>query len=338
MRKRILKSIFLAKKPVHLILHVTNKCNLRCKTCFIDFSKDTQNELTLAEIEEIAAYLNGLIWLDIGGGEPFLREDLPDICAAFDAKSISIPTNGFDPTLIYETIKKVRNRTNAEINIDVSIDGSEETNDDIRGKGCFKKSVETLELLKTIKGIRLKIHTVLCEKNYNEIVDFMRFMKKFDADFHSIIFRRGPTSAPPPYGLPPYERLQKIKDEIFKIWRTYDYGFKGIEAKILRNYQRSMYETSLRILKEKRQIPDCLAGKRHLVIYADGDLAFCEMLRPFGNIRKENIETLLRSKNAEAQRDFIKEKKCYCHHNCNMIDNFFLNPLQYPKLLSGVWR
>jgi len=86
MRKRILKSAFLASRPVHLILHVTNRCNLRCRTCFVDFDNYQGKELTLKEIERISKYLGKLIWLDVGGGEPFLRDDLHDICALFDAK------------------------------------------------------------------------------------------------------------------------------------------------------------------------------------------------------------------------------------------------------------
>ena len=42
------------------------------------------------------------------------------------------------------------------------------------------------------------------------------------------------------------------------------------------------------------------------------------------------------SKKAKNMRKFIKEKKCYCHHNCNFLDNIFLNPSQYPKLLFGI--
>ncbi len=336
MKKRILISALLTKKPSHLILHVTNKCNLRCKTCFVDFTKD-EKELTLDEIEEISNYLNKLIWLDIGGGEPFLRKDLPEICAKFNTKSISIPTNGFDPELIYGITKKIRERTKAEVHISISIDGFKKTNDDIRDKGCFDKSIETLKILKRIKGIKIKVNTVLCEKNYDEIIDFMKFIKKFNIDFHSIIFLRG-ISRDPAFKCPSYEKLVKIKKDIFKIWDTYDYGFQSIEKKILQNYQKCLYETSLKIIKEKRQLPRCLAGKQHLVIYSNGDIAFCETLKPLGNLRKENINTLLKSNVAEEQRKMIKNKKCYCYHNCNMIDNYFLNPAHYPKLLSGIWK
>lgn len=336
MKKRILISTLFHNRPNHLILHITNRCNLRCKTCFVDFTKG-EKELTMDEIEKISNYLNKLIWLDISGGEPFLRKDLPEICARFNTKSISIPTNGFDPNLIYKTTKKIRERTKAEVHISVSIDGFKKTNDSIRDNGCFDKSIETLNLLKTIKGIKIKVNTVLCEENYDEIIDFMKFIKTFNIDFHSIIFLRG-ISRDLAFKCPSYKKLTKIKKDIFKIWGTYNYGFQTIEKKVLKSYQKYLYETSLKIIKEKRQIPRCLAGKQHLVIYSNGDIAFCEILKPFGNLRKKKLNSLLKSKAAEEQRKIIKNRKCYCYHNCNMLDNYFLNPIHYPKLLVGILK
>ena len=332
MKKRILKAAIFPKNPSHLILHVTNQCNLRCKTCFVDFDKYKEKELTLTEINSISQTLGKLIWLDISGGEPFLRSDLPEICSKFDTKSIGIPTNGYNPNLIYETTKKIREKTKAELTIALSLDGFEKTNDEIRTKGCFKKSIETLKLLKTIPNIKVKINTVLCEKNYDELIDFMNFIKPFNVDFHSIIFLRG-ISRDPEFKLPSYDKLLKIREEIFKIWQSYNYGFKSIEGKILQNYQQILYNTSLKVIEEQKQIPKCLAHKQHLVIYPSGDIAFCELLPSFGNLRVQPLKTLLKSEKAQHQRKSIKKKSCHCHHNCNMVDNFFLNPLQYPKLL-----
>lgn len=337
MKKRILSHLFLNNNRSHLVLHVTNRCNLRCKTCFLDFENDKGSELTLEEIDGISEDVGKLIWLDISGGEPFLRKDIPDICAKFDTKLISIPTNGFDPTLIYETTKEIISKTNAQINIAISLDGFEKTNAIIRSEDSFKKAIKTLELLKTIRSISVKVNTVLCEKNYDEIIDFMKFIKQYNIEFHSIIFQRGGARFPD-YECPSYDKLLKIKNDIFNIWETYNYGFKTIEGKILANYHKCMYETSLKIIKERRQVPPCLAGKRHLVIYANGDISFCETLAPFGNIREGDIGTVLSSTAAREQREFIQERKCYCHHNCNILDNFFLNPLQYPKLLTGSIR
>ena len=221
--------------------------------------------------------------------------------------------------------------------IDVSLDGFEETNDLIRNKGCFKKSLETLKKLKRIKDVKIKVNTVLCEKNYAEIMDFMKFIKTFEPDFHSLIFLRG-KPRDPSYKRPSLDKLEKIKSDIFSIWSNYNYGLSKMENKILQSYQKLMYETSLRILREKRQIPPCVAGSRHLVIYPNGHVSSCEILQPFGNIRSQPIHKVLRSGPARERKKHIKALKCNCYHNCNMIDNFFLNPTQYPRLFLGMLK
>jgi len=218
----------------------------------------------------------------------------------------------------------------------VSIDGFEATNDSIRDRGSFKKAVETAKALRGIKGVRVKINTVLCKANYNEIIDFMKFVRGMEVDFHSIILLRGkPRNSE--FSLPTYDELCEIKDDIFKMWSAYDYGLRSFDVKILQKYQRKMFETSLKVIKEKKQYPKCVAHKYHLVIYSNGDVSFCEMLNTFGNLREKNLEEILRSDNAEKVRKLIKGKKCFCHHNCNMIDNFFLNPLQFSKLIPRIF-
>jgi MoaA/NifB/PqqE/SkfB family radical SAM enzyme len=332
MKNAILKSLLAPRSVAHFILHVTNRCPLRCKTCFVDKDTVAGEELSREEIRDIAREFNKLVWLDISGGEPFLRDDLPDICALFKAASIGIPTNAFDPGLIAGMARQIRNKVNAEINISVSIDGFEAVNDDVRGKGCFEKSLKTVALLKRIKGIRVKVNTVLCNLTYPDIIKFMAFVRTLGVDFHSIIFRRGDPSSSEEYDCPCYNDLNRIKEDVFRMWSGYDYGFGNFQRMLLRNYQRALYNFSLRVIKEGVQSPGCLAGRRHLVVYANGDVSFCEMLHPFGNLRARPLSKLLSSHEAEAVRKSIIRRECRCYHNCNMLDNFFLNITQYPKL------
>ena len=81
------------KRMKHMIVHVTNACNFRCDHCFVDF-ESKKRDLKLDEYKKLGADSESLLWLDIGGGEPFLRKDLADIICAFDSKIVHIPTNG----------------------------------------------------------------------------------------------------------------------------------------------------------------------------------------------------------------------------------------------------
>lgn len=331
MKSALLQSLFFSRKPAHLILHVTNRCNLRCRTCF-RADRDDNDELSLQEIDEIASYFDKLLWLEISGGEPFVREDLIDILLRFNAKSISIATNGYDPEAIYDTVKRLRDTSRAIINIAVSLDGFQSTNDDIRGPGTFQRALKTLKMLKKLEGVIVSANTVLSQRNLDELFPFMEFIRGTMVDFHSIILLRG-TPRDSTLTRPSYQELLGLKNGIFHYWNSYSYGVNFLERRILNRYQRIAYETTIRIIREKKQIPKCLAWRAHAVVYANGDVAFCEMLDPFGNLRKQPLGSLFVSRRALAQKRNIQDGNCSCYHNCNMMDNYFLNMFQYPKLL-----
>ena len=82
----ILKNRFFSESPFFLILYVTARCNARCKFCYYwdNISNwRTRQHLEVDEIEKIASRLDTLQQLTISGGEPFLREELAEICTIF---------------------------------------------------------------------------------------------------------------------------------------------------------------------------------------------------------------------------------------------------------------
>src|ERR1700722_12511538 len=97
----------------HMIVHVTNHCNFRCSHCFIDFSP--KKDLTLASYQKLGHEVGPLFWLDIAGGEPFLRKDLAEIVASFDANVVQIPSNGSLPKLMAEQLDRMRSTTKAQV-------------------------------------------------------------------------------------------------------------------------------------------------------------------------------------------------------------------------------
>jgi len=73
------------RNPVQVTLFVTSRCNLRCKMCFYwePIENSSKGEISLNEIEKISKSMPNFTWLLIGGGEPFIRKDLPDIITHF---------------------------------------------------------------------------------------------------------------------------------------------------------------------------------------------------------------------------------------------------------------
>ena len=76
---------FLKKAPVQVTLFVTSRCNIRCKMCFYwePVENKSTHEISLDEIEKISKSMPNFFWLLVGGGEIFVRKDLPEIIKIF---------------------------------------------------------------------------------------------------------------------------------------------------------------------------------------------------------------------------------------------------------------
>lgn len=321
---------WLRRRVQHVIVHVTNRCNLRCAHCFVDFTPAP--EIPLERFQELGREMGSLYWLDIAGGEPFLREELPQIVGAFEAEIVQIPTNGSRPAAFAAAAREVVRQARARVAVSISIDGLEDLHDRIRGRpGLWGKAWETFDALRE-QGIPLKINTVLTNQNQGEILKLMEYVRGRNPDFHSIILHRG-ASLQEGVGLPPLPEVRAMGPDVFAILGTYTYGQNAAMAHVLRNYHRYLWNLSLQTLERETQVIPCLAGQAHLVVLGNGAVSSCEMLPPVGNIRQQAWGDILGSDALRRQRESIRRKDCFCTHNCAMLDSIFFRLESFFPLL-----
>jgi len=90
------------RRPTHpykLTFCLTFWCNYRCETCNIWHMKP-RDELKLDEIREFFHRSKRFVWVDLTGGEVWLRKDFVDICEALTTECknlllLHFPTNGY---------------------------------------------------------------------------------------------------------------------------------------------------------------------------------------------------------------------------------------------------
>lgn len=121
---------------------VTYRCNARCNMCN-RYKKPSQpeEEISLETIKKLPP----MYFTNITGGEPFIRTDLKEIVRELRKKSdrIVISTNGFFTDRIVELCREF-----PDIGIRISIEGLEETNNQIRGlEDGFNRGYSTLKKL-----------------------------------------------------------------------------------------------------------------------------------------------------------------------------------------------
>ena len=124
--------------PVKVNFCVTYWCQYRCKTCNIWRRKPT-GELSTDELLQFVRQNPQIAWLDVTGGEIFLRKDIGDFFGAVATSwkrlaLVHFATNGFLTDRIVTTARRIAATTPAELIVTVSLDGDEELNDEIRDR------------------------------------------------------------------------------------------------------------------------------------------------------------------------------------------------------------
>ena len=129
--------------PTDMCVIATYRCPMRCRMCNIwQHPTDKSREIRPEELE----VLPRVKFVNITGGEPFIREDLEDMVEVLSGKTdrIVISTSGwFDQRVIRLAEKFPR------IGIRISIEGLSQKNDELRGRpGGFDKGLNTLLTLR----------------------------------------------------------------------------------------------------------------------------------------------------------------------------------------------
>lgn len=137
--------------PVFLIASITSSCNLHCTGCYSranEACSDTKpvNQLTGDEWEDIFRQAKeiGISFIVLAGGEPMLREDV--LLKASKCPEILFPifTNG---TMLNEGYLKLFDDNRNLVPI-LSIEGDEKVTDLRRGKGVYKKLLDSMKVMK----------------------------------------------------------------------------------------------------------------------------------------------------------------------------------------------
>lgn len=157
----------------------TYRCDSRCSMCYIWKNPTHPDyELDLTALEKLPGRFDHL---NITGGEPTLRKDLPAICELLypKAKTLEISTNGLHADVLEPIVKRY-----PDVKIRISLEGFEATNNVIRGeKNGFKRKVATMERLVAAGGTDLGFATTFQDENVEEIVDLYHFAEGLGLEF-----------------------------------------------------------------------------------------------------------------------------------------------------------
>jgi MoaA/NifB/PqqE/SkfB family radical SAM enzyme len=171
--------------PFGSLFEITPRCNLNCIHCVHPINvRSLKSELKLKEIYDILDQLQkiGCIWLNLSGGEPFIRDDFIKIYKYAIKRGflVSIFTNG---VLINETHIKILKEFRPFV-LRISLYGASEKiyYKITRTKNIFRKLMNNLLLLKK-NGIDFRLLAQINKENINEAKEMKKIAKNLNAEF-----------------------------------------------------------------------------------------------------------------------------------------------------------
>jgi radical SAM protein with 4Fe4S-binding SPASM domain len=329
--------------PTFLIYQVTTACNSRCRMCGIWRTKP-DNELLLREFEDLLSrpLMQKIRWVNITGGEPFIRKDLVQLVKALKDRVptlelVAIPTNGFLTDKVVSTVKDLVDVLGPGVllNVNVSIDDIGEKHDFIRRTpGGYQKAITTLDELMKLQLSRPNFETgtetVVMDHNIRDIRHIYSTLKE-----HTPHVNITPAILSPYYN-PEDSECGKLSPG------TIDELVAFLEELRLKEpayaYYHSKVGTILKAKRLKKRPFPCLGGFKTMYLDARGNVYPCLMLPVdkfrFGNIREASVEELW---HGETARDIRRRLKGHlfctrCSNNCDILNN-----IKEETLDVGIW-
>jgi len=295
--------------PNRVVLDVTRRCNLRCSMCHT-WKAPSEGELSLAEIDGVLGQLPRLVWLDITGGEPFVRHDAPDLLEVAITRPpalqvLHFQTNGWATERIVAGTRAARaRRDGVELIVTVSIDGPPLVHDRIRGRaGAFDRALATLRALWALPGVEVHVGTTV---NHDNAESLDELGARLLAEIPGFTARRwhlnwiqvsqhfygnGHLAAEP--RVEPGLRIRELRRR------------RGIPSGLV-ELMEQLYLVNLEFVQRGNPsaIP-CQALRSTLFISPEGDLYPCHLYdRALGNLREYDLATLWHSSELlDARRD-----------------------------------
>lgn len=308
-----------SRYPIWCAWQVTYRCNFRCGFC--NYWKDPAGllpEQTVAQIQEGSRKLGhlGSLMVSIAGGEPTLRNDLPEVVAAIGQYHFPfMTTNGYLVTQDLADSLFGAGLWGASISLDY-IDPAR--HDRRRGTpGAFERAVAAMDHFSRARKYdwqRVNLMCVLMHDNMDDIERLIQLAAQHDAYFM----------------LQPYCTRKTGSDGF--VCHEPDIG-KRLVA--LREKHPNFLSNPLFLTRFdqaiREGIPGCRAGRAFFNIDSVGGVAICVERRsnPVGNLYEQSIQTLIERMRAESRQNTCTD----CWYNCRGEVESLYNPIGVLKAL-----
>lgn len=278
--------------PIKIQWKITNKCNLKCKHCYL--GKLDGFELPFEKANEIADTIinSNVMEVTISGGECLTYKGIEKIIKKFLINGIKVDV--FTNALL---LKNVLDKIDSDILnksallFYVSVDGLKSSHEQIRGKNTFDKTIENIKYA-IEKGYPIVTNTVINKINYCDIMDMIVLLKQMgvkDVQLSNLIVQGSADSS---MKISLSEQMA-LKEKINDLYKEHpEFGYIYYSEVPDSDGVRKVYSLSN---GKKDFIGNdnwkCTAGVARVTIDSNGKVYCCPFIKDsyLGDLNKENL-------------------------------------------------
>ncbi|QCC57600.1 TIGR04053 family radical SAM/SPASM domain-containing protein [Natrinema thermotolerans] len=222
-----------SERPFVLIWELTQACGLACDHCRADAKPQRHpDELSTAEgkalLEDAAEFGDGQLVV-LSGGDPLVRDDVPELIAHGDDLGLRMTITPSGTGSL--TADRIEEMADAGLKrMAVSLDGaSPETHDAFRGEdGSFEETIRAVEDAREA-GLPVQVNTTVCQQTVAELPAIRDLLTEIGAVMWSVFFLvpvgRGRVLEP----IAP-DRADAVMEWLHEVSDTEPFGVKTTEA------------------------------------------------------------------------------------------------------------
>ncbi|MCM1356031.1 MAG: radical SAM protein [Staphylococcus sp.] len=295
-------------KPTDASIILTYRCPMQCQMCNIwQYPTDKKEEIKASDLTSLPK----LKFINLTGGEPFIREDLPEIVEECfrHTDRIVISTSGWFEERVIALARRFPN-----IGIRISIEGLSRKNDELRGReGGFDKGLRTLLKLRQMGVKDIGFGCTVSNNNSEDMLSLYRLSKSLGLEFATAAFHNS-------YYFHKDDNEITNRETVCRDFETL------IEWQLKENHPKSWFRAFFNMglinyIEGNRRMLPCEAGSANFFIDPWGEVYPCNGLEAkvwkdsMGNIHDAPFMELWTSEQAERVREKVRK----CPKNCWMV-------------------
>lgn len=269
-----------------------------------------------------------LRYVNLSGGEPFLRTDLPQlveaVMGACPKAQIVISTNGLvSQKRVREAAAGFTQKYGDRVGLGISIDGVGATHDRIRGiDGAFDRAIELVKGLKSDGMSNLRLAFTAVDENVREFYEVYRLSHELGVEFTSAVaqgsshyFQQNNANE---------VKLEELRGQLGRI------AAGELSSSSPKRWARAYFERGLYDYARGEGRPlACLAAGDFFFMSPAGTIYACNVLDlPLGNLHEATFEQIWRSPAADRVRQSVAGCDMGCWMVCTARTAIRRNPLK----------